>query len=254
MPLPEELQARAGSFGIDAEAYERHRPSYPPLVVDVLLAGDTHAVVDVGCGTGKLGRLLAERGADVLGVEPDERMAEVARRHGLPVEVSPFETWEPAGRSFDLVTSGQAWHWVDQELGARRAAEVLRPGGRLAIVWNIGRHDDHAQAALDVVYAEHMPENVSTGSLGRIGGEKWHLSGVDDTGEFGEQQVWSTDWQQVHTSADWLLHLDTMSDHRLLPVAQKAALYAGIREVVDDQLGGTLTLHYDTRVISAVRR
>ena len=89
MPLPDDLRARAGSFGMDAEAYDRHRPSYPAVVVDVLLAGDTHAVVDVGCGTGKLGRLLAERGADVVGVEPDERMAEVARRHGLAVEVSP---------------------------------------------------------------------------------------------------------------------------------------------------------------------
>jgi SAM-dependent methyltransferase len=252
--LPEDMQERAGSFGIDAEAYDRHRPSYPAVVVDVLLAGDTHDVVDVGCGTGKLGRLLADRGAAVLGVEPDERMAEVARRHGLAVEVSPFETWATAGRSFDLVTSAQAWHWVDQAAGAAKAGEALVPGGRLAVVWNIGRHDEHAQAALDVVYAEHMPQNVSTGSLGRAGGEKWHLSGVDESGAFGEQQVWSTQWQQDHTTAEWLDHLGTMSDHRLLPDERRASLFAGIAEVIDGQLGGTLTLHYDTRVISAVRR
>lgn len=254
MSLDDEMQARAGSFGNDAEAYERHRPGYPAVVADVLLAGDTHAVVDVGCGTGKLGRLLAERGADVLGVEPDERMAQVARRFGLPVEVSAFEAWDAGGRTFDLVTSAQAWHWVDQALGAAKAAAVLRPGGRLAVVWNLGRHDEHAQAALDVVYAEHLPQNVSTGSLGRVGGEKWHLAGVDETGAFGEQSVWSTTWQQDHTTGEWLDHLDTMSDHRLLPEPRKAALYAGVAEVVDGQLGGTLTLHYDTRVISAVRR
>jgi SAM-dependent methyltransferase len=252
--LPEDMQARAGSFGIDAEAYDRHRPSYPAVVVDVLLGGDTHDVVDVGCGTGKLGRLLAERGAQVVGVEPDDRMAEVARRHGLDVEVSPFETWDPAGRTFDLVTSAQAWHWVDQAAGAAKAAEVLVPGGRLAVVWNIGRHDEHAQAALDVVYGEHMPQNVSTGSLGRVGGEKWHLSGVDETGAFGEQQVWSTQWQHDHTTSEWLDHLGTMSDHRLLPDEQRAALFGGVAEVIEGQLGGTITLHYDTRVISAVRR
>ena len=254
MEPTDEHRARAGSFGIDAEAYDRHRPSYPAAAVDELLTGGVHDLVDVGCGTGKLGRLLAERGAAVLGVEPDERMAEVARRHGLAVEVSPFETWDAGDRRFDLVTSAQAWHWVDQELGARKAAEVLRPGGRLAVVWSIGRHDDHAQAALDVVYGEHMPQNVSTGSLGRVGGEKWHLAGVDETGAFGEQSTWSTPWQESRTTGEWLDHLDTMSDHRLLPAERKSALYAGIAAVIDEQLGGTITLHYDTRIISATRR
>jgi SAM-dependent methyltransferase len=252
--LDDEMQARAGSFGIDAEAYDRHRPSYPAVVVDVLLAGDTRDVVDVGCGTGKLSRLLAERGAAVLGVEPDARMAEVARRHGIAVEVSPFESWDVTGRRFDLVTSAQAWHWVDQAAGAAKAAEALVPGGRLAVVWNIGRHDDHAQVALDRVYGEHMPQNVSTGSLGRVGDEKWHLAGVDETAAFGEQQVWSTQWQQDHSAAEWLDHLGTMSDHRLLPDAQRAALFAGVAAVIEGELGGTITLHYDTRVISAVRR
>lgn len=254
MSLDDEMQARAGSFGIDAEAYDRHRPSYPAVLVDVLLAGDTHDVVDVGCGTGKLARLLVDRGVEVLGIEPDARMAEVARRHGVAVEVSPFETWDAGGRTFDLVTAAQSWHWVDQRAGAEQAADVLRPGGRLAVVWNIGRHDDHAQAALDVVYAEHLPQNVSTGSLGRVGGETWHLAGVDETGAFGEQQVWSSGWQQDHTAAEWLDHLGTMSDHRLLPAEQRAALFDGIAEVIEGQFGGRLTLHYDTRVISAVRR
>lgn len=256
MPLPEDMQARAGSFGMDAEAYDRHRPSYPAEAVDRLLAGgahEVHDVVDVGCGTGKLGRLLAARGAVVLGVEPDERMAEVARRHGLAVEVTPFETWDAGGRTFDLVTSAQAWHWVDQAAGATKAAEVLRPGGRLAIVWNIGRHDDAVQAALDVVYGEHMPQNVSTGSLGRVGGEKWHLDGVDETGAFGPQEVDSFTWSQAHTTAEWLLHIATMSDHRLLPDARKAALFTAIGDVIDGQFGGTLTLHYDTRIIRAAR-
>ena len=253
MPLPEELQARAGSFGIDAEAYDQHRPSYPAVVVDVLLAGDTHDVVDVGCGTGKLSRLLAERGAAVLGVEPDARMAEVARRHGLTVEVAPFETWDAGGRTFDLVTAAQSWHWVDQHAGAAKAAEALRPGGRLAVVWNLGRHDHAMQEALDAVYAEHFPENVGAGGLGKLTGEAWKLAGIDETGAFGEQLVHSTTWTQDHTTSEWLDQLSTQSDHRLLPEAQRAALFAGIAAVVD-QLGGIVTITYDTRVITATRR
>ena len=254
MALDEEMQARAGSFGMDAEAYDRYRPSYPAEVVDLLLAGDTHDVVDVGCGTGKLGRLLADRGATVLGVEPDERMAEVARHHGLAVEVSAFEPWDAVGRTFDLVTSAQAWHWVDQEVGAAKAAEVLRPGGRLAVVWNIGRHDDETQAALDVAYLAHMPQNACHGSLGAAGGEKWHLAGVDETGAFGDQQVHSFEWTWQHATADWLHHLGTTSDHRLLPDEQRASLFAALADVIDEHLGGVVTSYYDARVIVAERR
>lgn len=253
MPLPEDLQARAGSFGVDAEAYDRHRPSYPAVVVDVLLAGDTHAVLDVGCGTGKLGRLLAERGAEVLGVEPDPRMAEVARRHGLAVEVSPFETWDAAGRTFDVVTAAQSWHWVDQHAGAAKVAEALRPAGRLAVLWNVGRHDEATQRALDAVYAEHFPTNVGAGGLGRLTGDAWHLTGIDETGAFGAQLVHSTTWTQEHTTTEWLDQLATQSDHRLLPPDQRERLFAAVAATVE-RLGGVVTLTYDTRVIVAERR
>ena len=104
---------RAASFGSLAEQYDRFRPSYPRALIDDLVALGPGKVLDVGCGTGKVARALTDRGVDVLGVEPDERMARVARRHGIPVELASFETWDPAGRTFDLLTAGHAWHWVD---------------------------------------------------------------------------------------------------------------------------------------------
>src|SRR5581483_6684340 len=104
---------RAESFGSVARQYDRFRPSYPSELIDDLVALGPSDVLDVGCGTGKAGRLLADRGLDVLGVEIDPQMAEVARDHGLTVDVGSFEEWETAGRRFDLLVSGQAWHWVD---------------------------------------------------------------------------------------------------------------------------------------------
>jgi len=59
-------------------------------------------VLDVGCGTGIAARQFQAAGCAVLGVDPDERMAAYARERGLEVEVSTFETWEPAGRTFDV--------------------------------------------------------------------------------------------------------------------------------------------------------
>jgi hypothetical protein len=49
----------------------------------------------------------------VLGVVPDLRMAELARRSGVAVEVATFDAWDPAGRDVDAVVAGTAWHWVD---------------------------------------------------------------------------------------------------------------------------------------------
>ena len=129
---------RAESFGDVAEQYDRFRPSYPVALVDDLMALGASEVLDIGCGTGKAGQLLVQRGGSVLGVEIDAQMCGIARRHGLTVETAPFETWDPIGRRFDLIISGQAWHWVDPSIGVPKAATLLRPGGTIALFW-IGR-------------------------------------------------------------------------------------------------------------------
>ena len=106
------------SFGLDAQRYDRARPSYPDaMVADILAASPGGDVLDVGSGTGISVRLFVATGANVLGVEVDPRMAELAGKGGLQVEVAPFEVWEPAGRTFDAVVAGQAWHWVDADAG-----------------------------------------------------------------------------------------------------------------------------------------
>lgn len=235
------------SFGIDAEAYDRTRPTYPTAVVDALAAGVTDAV-DVGCGTGKLSRLLAERGVRVVGVEHDERMAAVARRHGVDVEVARFEDWDAGGRRFDLVTAAQAWHWVDPHAGAAKAAAVLRPGGRLAVVWNLFRHDPADEARLDEVYARLAPETGRPAMI-RASSADEPLAGVDETGAFGPQERRRTEWQHRYTAAEWLDQLQTHSDHRLLPADRRAALLEAVAATVPDGL----TITFTTLTISAVR-
>ncbi|MGH3917188.1 MAG: class I SAM-dependent methyltransferase [Pseudonocardiaceae bacterium] len=128
-----EDRRRADSFGTDAEQYDRARPSYPAELVDDLVGPDVRRVLDVGCGTGIAARLFAARGCAVFGVEPDARMAAVARRHGIDLAVTSFEAWDPPPEPFDLVLFAQSWHWVDPAISAVKAGGVLRPGGRLAL-------------------------------------------------------------------------------------------------------------------------
>jgi SAM-dependent methyltransferase len=243
---------RAGSFGEDPVAYDRARPGYPPALVDALVCDGGLDVVDVGCGTGKLAVLLADRGCRVLGVEHDERMAEVARRHGIEVEVAPFESWDDRGRRFDLVAAAQAWHWIDPVVGSQKAASVLRPGGRLAVVWNLMAHEPWLRAALDEAYARHAPELASSVVLGLEVADEG-LVGVDETGAFGPQSSRKDVWQQRYTTAEWLDQLPTHSDHRVMSTDRRAALLGAIGAAIDNN-GGHLTVTYTTLCITAVRR
>jgi len=128
----------AQSFGVDPERYDQTRPGYPDAMVQAIVAASPGPdVLDVGIGTGIAARQFQAAGCRVLGVEPDARMAAFARRSGLEVETTTFEAWDPAGRAFDAVVSGQTWHWVDPTAGAAKGAEALAPGGRLAVFWNV---------------------------------------------------------------------------------------------------------------------
>jgi SAM-dependent methyltransferase len=145
---------RAESFGAVAAQYDRHRPGFPDALLDELAALGGNDALDVGCGTGRVARSLGERGLSVLGVEIDPRMAAVARAHGVRVEVAPFEGWDDAGRRFDLLASGDTWHWIDPKRGAAKAALVLRPAGACVRFWNLQLLDEPVMDALDIVYRQ----------------------------------------------------------------------------------------------------
>ncbi len=121
-------------------------------------------MLDVGCGNGRAAAGLVARGVAVLGVEPDARMAAIARSRGVAVEVAPFEDWDDDGRRFDLLTCGSAWHWVEPVRGVAKAAAVLRPGGTLARFWNYPVVPDATGERLERVYADL---GVGAGGHGR---------------------------------------------------------------------------------------
>src|SRR5579875_261316 len=108
---PHRARETAESFGSDAERYDRARPSYPQALVDrIVAASPGRDFLDVGCGTGISSRLFQAAGCRVLGVDPDARMAGLARLHGVKAEVARFEDWDPLGRAFDAVVAGMTWH------------------------------------------------------------------------------------------------------------------------------------------------
>lgn len=131
---------RSLSFGSQAAAYERGRPSYPPEAIDWLLpARTTRNVLDLGAGTGKLTARLVERGWDVVAVDPIPEMLEVlsAALPGTPALLGTAEQIPLPDDSMDAVLVAQAWHWFDPQRAVAEVARVLRPGGRLGLLWNV---------------------------------------------------------------------------------------------------------------------
>ncbi|MBB2921197.1 class I SAM-dependent methyltransferase [Cellulomonas cellasea] len=132
-------QDRARSFDRGAQAYGRARPSYPDDAVRWCVPEGAHRVLDLAAGTGKLTAVLVAHGFDVTAVEPSRAMRE--QLTSLLPDVTPRPgTAEDTGlptASVDAVTVAQAWHWFDEAAASAEIARVLRPGGTLALLWNV---------------------------------------------------------------------------------------------------------------------
>jgi SAM-dependent methyltransferase len=249
-------RTRAGSFGDDAELYDRVRPSYPPALIKRLMQDHPVTVLDVGCGTGKAARLFADRGAQVLGLEPDPRMAAIARRHGLAVEEGTFEAWEPQGRSFDLLTCAQAWHWVEPVGGALKAAQVVGHGGRIGLFWNVGRPPEAIREPVDAVYAMRAPSLVEQSIVLGAGLEEragLASESLTASGKWAQIGIETFAWERTYSTGDWLDQIQTHSDHRGLPPEQLAALLAGVGAEID-RLGGSFVMPYETALVTGIQR
>jgi len=257
MTEPHQARQVAESFGLDAERYDRARPRYPAaLVAAIVAASPGPGVLDVGCGTGIAARQFQAVGCRVLGVDPDARMADLARRFGVQTEVAKFEEWDPAGRQFDAVIAGQAWHWVDPVAGAAKAAQVLRPGGRLAVFWNSFRPPADVDEAFAKVWHRVFD---SPFSLVTMAGPTAYSAmctkaadGMRSAGAFGDSQEWRFDWDRLYTRDEWLEVVPTFGGYSQYPPARQHELVAGIGAAIE-ALGGSFAMGYTAIVATAER-
>jgi SAM-dependent methyltransferase len=186
----------------------------------------------------------------MVALEPDPAMAAIATRHAatldnVDVVVDRFEDWVTAGPRFDAIVAAHCWHWVDPRVGYAKARSLVRDDGSLAAFWNVPVVEASPLApAIDDAYRRHAPEledktattrSSFSDSLGRHPGFK-----VRDQREY--------DWDQVYTAREYADMLCTHSDHHLLPEAERSALIAAVRDVIEDA-GGTITLRYETLLV-----
>ncbi len=204
-------------------------------------------VADIGAGTGKLTRALVATGAEVVAVQPDADMATelLARVPGVETYLGSGEALPLADASMDAITYGQAWHWVDPDKGTAEATRVLRPGGVLALLWNV--RDERV---------DWVARFIAIMGTAPADGYLQERERIELPAPFGVLEEARFEWSAPMTAATIL---DLARSRSTFIIAEPAEQERIVREVgaltVDLGLGGDATIDfpYLTRVFRAIR-
>jgi SAM-dependent methyltransferase len=235
-------ETAAIGFARAAEAYELGRPGYPAAALEPLRLSSAMTVLDLAAGTGKLTRELAASGASVIAVEPVAEM-----RAALPESVRALDGTAEAipleEASVDLVTVAQAFHWFDGPAALAEIHRVLRPGGRLALLWNRRVEDAPINRAIEALVEPHrMGTPTHRGDGWRGAFERTRLFGPLEEHVFASEQVLDEDGLAAR--------ICSISFIARLPEPERAGLLARARELTAD---GPVTVPYRTEVLVAER-
>ena len=270
----------AKGFQRSAAAYDRGRPGYAPAGVawmaERLGLAEGATVVDLAAGTGKLTADLVATGALVVAVEPVAAMRAVLAQRvpGARAVDGTAEATGLADTSADAVTVGQAFHWFDGDAAVAEIHRILRPGGRLGVIYNTRDLQDPLQAALSRLvqpYRGSAPahakgqwrEALQRTALLQAGVERLGGSGVNQVagpgvgGAIGEYRVDQVQLVDAEGLVDRVL---SMSFIAALPtgeqasIAQAARLAAAHTPATQVDPKARLRLHYLTEVAVWTRR
>jgi len=283
--LPGSTARRYGKvFDEIAAEYDRHRPAYPDELIDQacrvagIVSGDH--VLEVGCGTGQLTRGLVARGLHVTALEPGTSLIALARQNlegAGEVEFvnAQFEDALLPREQFAAVFSASAFHWVDPKVSWQRAADVLVPGGTLALMQYCGieepRSKPDQEAALAAIrkiapdIAANWPvyrdlDATLAGMEQRRGNvsEVWAWLGSYDIGQdyaghlFGDVQVAVVPKLIEQTPDQLNAVLRTMSFYARLSPAQRHALEREY-EAIYERLGRPIRASTIAALVTAPR-
>src|SRR5581483_880158 len=229
------------TFDRDAELYDRARPGYPSELFDdlaSLLPGTT--LLEIGCGTGKATRDLAERGYALTCLELGANLAEVARRRlaefsRVDIVVADFDSWTGDRTSFDGVVAFTSFHWLDPETRYAHVAELLQDRGVLAVA---GTH--HVQppdgdpffVEVQDDYRAAVPEDEASHGYGPP--PPGAIEAVAFDSELFEPVAHRRYlWALEYTADDYLAVLSTYSGHIALSDEQRADLFGRIRRRIE---------------------
>ena len=243
--VSDERARRARSFSSVAEAYERARPEYPAEAARWLTGEPPLDVVDLAAGTGKLTRVLTALGHRVTAVEPlvEMRAQLTGAVPGVPVLEGTAESVPLPDAVADAVVVAQAFHWFDQPAALREIARLLRPAGRLGIVWNI--RDDAVDwvARLSALIGSEASDDAEDADV------------IAEAGVYEPAERADWRWEQPLDRARLRELVLSRSYCATLPAAEVEPVLDEVDRLYDTAaVDGTLAMPYITYGVRATRR
>jgi SAM-dependent methyltransferase len=240
-------------FDRAADYYDQYRPGYPEEIIRTLIReadiNENSELLEIGAGSGKATRYLADIGCGVCGVDPGPAL--VARGNsqfeGYPkihFECARFEELQENPGHYDAICSFQAFHWVPQPVGYIKCARQLKQTGRLALVWNmpVTYDNDLDRELLEISpkfggLADFMSEEKCEERIAS------NIKSIEDSGLFGEVSVFRHLWRQDYTADDYFGLCLTGNGFIQKSDDEKRAAHTALRQLTDKH-GGIITRPY----------
>jgi SAM-dependent methyltransferase len=249
-------EAATIGFGRAADEYERGRPGYPAeavaWLVERLAVDEEKAILDLAAGTGKLTRQLAPTGARIVAVEPlgDMRARLEDALPGVQALAGTAEAIPLPDASVDAATVGQAFHWFANERALAEIHRVLRPGGRLGLIWNARDESAEWVARLSRLIEPHR------GDVPRYVSRKWQRA-FDTTRLFGPLEERQFPFAHDMDVETLVARVASISFIAALPAKRRERVLADVRELVESHPAtrgrASFALPYRTAVFVTAR-
>jgi protein-L-isoaspartate O-methyltransferase len=251
-----DLELRKSWYSPAAIAYQQARPSYPPALIDrvveIAQISSASQILEIGCGPATATVAFAALGCSIPGLEPNPDFYHLAQQNcqeypKIEIQNTAFEEWQLASEKYDAVVAATSFHWIPAELGYAKAFQALKPKGHLILLWNKELQPSYEIfQQLAAVYQNHAPDLI------------YHYQDKDtqlqilqglgqmaiDSGQCQDLVAGQVESVVTYAVDRYLMLLNTYSPYLKLDPAIKEALFKGLQEKIEHDLGGSLNLSY----------
>lgn len=248
-----DLTERKTWYSPAAASYNRTRPRYAEIrdrVVEVAQLTPNSTLLEVGCGPGTATVGFAPLGYSITCLEPNSDFCQIARQNcqdysNVTIHNTSFEEWPLEAARFDAVLAATSFHWIPAEIAYPKAASALKPDGCLILLWNVIAEPGEAVYQLTQdLYRTYAPALAPADD--RQLQQVWLNSMADtlrETGYFKQVDSEQISCELTYSPDDYLTLLSTLSPYLSLDPPIRAALFAGMKERLDEA-GGKVQVSY----------
>jgi trans-aconitate methyltransferase len=251
------MLAKAMTFDTDAGLYEKMRPGYPKSIFRKLERranlNSRSKILEIGCGTGQATKDLVNISRHITCVEPGVNLMAAAKKKypGLAFHNSTFEDFE-SDQSYDLIIAATAWHWIDPDIGCRKAYGLLEDDGVLAVLDNYHFETDpnafHNRAQF--IFSKYSGRRPDLSSQEPIDRTTKSLENI----YIRLDAVIKTSWAHTYTIDEYIALRNTYSDHLILTPEIRKKMEKELTDFAIKEYGGKVTKHYTAVLFLATKK